>query len=64
MTHNWVKSSYSSQDGGNCIEWAPYTQAHEAGIPVRDSKHPTGPVLLLSPEAWTGLVEFAKHAEA
>nr|WSZ98101.1 DUF397 domain-containing protein [Streptomyces sp. NBC_00857] len=46
-----------------CVEWAPYAQAHEAGIPVRDSKQPTGPVLVLSPEAWTGLVEFAKRAE-
>ncbi|WP_411978284.1 DUF397 domain-containing protein [Streptomyces scopuliridis] len=27
--HDWVKSSYSNQDGGDCLEWAPsHAQAH------------------------------------
>ncbi|KUN84630.1 DUF397 domain-containing protein [Streptomyces griseoruber] len=46
----WTKSSYSNGDGGNCVEVAanlPHL------IPVRDSKLPHGPVLLLTPTAWS-----------
>ncbi|WP_234314872.1 helix-turn-helix domain-containing protein [Streptomyces sp. NRRL F-5135] len=64
MTHTWVKSSYSSQAGGDCLEWAPtHARAHGV-VPVRDSKRPTGPTLMVSPEAWQRLVEVAKHADA
>lgn len=28
-------------------------------VPVRDSKNPTGPALLLTPTAWTHLVALA-----
>ncbi|MFI5758677.1 DUF397 domain-containing protein [Streptomyces sp. NPDC051569] len=28
-------------------------------VPVRDSKEPHGPVLLLTPAAWSGFVAFA-----
>ncbi|MFE7129924.1 DUF397 domain-containing protein [Streptomyces sp. NPDC057638] len=52
----WHKSSYST-NGGNCIEFG-------AGVanlvPVRDSKWPDGPVLMLTPQAWTGLVTLAR----
>ncbi|MFJ2111085.1 MULTISPECIES: DUF397 domain-containing protein [unclassified Streptomyces] len=50
MPHSeFIKSSYSSGDG-ECVEVArniPNTVA------VRDSKHPTGPVLHLTPAAWS-----------
>ncbi|XMN06985.1 DUF397 domain-containing protein [Streptomyces griseobrunneus] len=61
--HNglWVKSSYSNQDGGNCIEWAP-SVAVTGIVPVRDSKTPDGPSLALSRAAWSGLVKYAKAA--
>lgn len=39
-TMRWRKSSYSSGQGGNCVELA------SVGA-VRDSKNPTGPVLLI-----------------
>ncbi|MER8000749.1 DUF397 domain-containing protein [Streptomyces sp. NPDC095613] len=62
MTHTWVKSSYSSQDGGNCLEWAP-THAKAHGIvPIRDSKRPAGPTLMVSTEAWRDLVESTRRA--
>ncbi|QHY96939.1 hypothetical protein SSPS47_17685 [Streptomyces sp. S4.7] len=47
---NWRKSSYSNGDGGNCVEVA---HGHPGIVPVRDSKTPTGPVLLLTPTAWS-----------
>ncbi|CAM5659598.1 hypothetical protein SFUMM280S_07759 [Streptomyces fumanus] len=43
----WRKSSYSSDQGGECVEVA--TPPHRAGAAVRDSKLPTGPVLTLTP---------------
>ncbi|GGJ80863.1 hypothetical protein GCM10011583_10470 [Streptomyces camponoticapitis] len=45
----WRKSSYSNGDGGQCVEVA---DGYPGVIPVRDSKTPTGPVLLLTPAAW------------
>ncbi|WP_306359778.1 DUF397 domain-containing protein [Nocardia sp. CC227C] len=44
----WFKSSYSggSQD---CVEVA-YIAASAVG--VRDSRNPSGPVLIFAPEAW------------
>ncbi|MFE7131875.1 DUF397 domain-containing protein [Streptomyces sp. NPDC057638] len=56
----WVKSSYSN-NGGTCVEWAPEHAAASGTVPVRDSKRPTGPVLTLSPRAWSALVELARH---
>ena len=45
---SWRKSSYSSSNGGNCIEVAatPHT------IAVRDSKNPHAPAVTFSQEAW------------
>ncbi|WBB60037.1 DUF397 domain-containing protein [Streptomyces sp. WMMC500] len=51
----WVKSSYSGSGGGNCVEVA----AAAEGVHVRDSKDPSGPVLTVSPEAWTSFLAFA-----
>jgi hypothetical protein len=64
MTRRWVRSSYSSQDGGDCVEWAPaHAQAHGI-VPVRDSKRPAGPVLTVSSAAWKALIESTQEAEA
>ncbi|MEU0277084.1 DUF397 domain-containing protein [Streptomyces sp. NPDC006195] len=54
----WEKSSYSDQQGGNCVE-AARNLAPSGIVPVRDSKYPAGPVLLLSPAAWSDFVVFA-----
>ncbi|WP_326612442.1 DUF397 domain-containing protein [Streptomyces scopuliridis] len=54
----WEKSSYSSGLGGECVEFA--RNLVPAGIvPVRDSKTPIGPVLLLAPTAWNDFIAFA-----
>ncbi|MBZ4323895.1 DUF397 domain-containing protein [Streptomyces sp. SCA2-4] len=59
MHPQWVKSSYSGNGGGSCVEWAP-AHAPSGTIPVRDSKRPTGPVLRLSTAAFTDLVSALK----
>ncbi|MEU7154969.1 DUF397 domain-containing protein [Streptomyces chrestomyceticus] len=59
-TPRWFKSSYSS-NGGACVEVATNLIASHGVIPVRDSKNPTGPHLTLSTDAWSGLIEFARH---
>ena len=43
----WRKSSHSS-DQANCVEVAVTAGA----VAVRDSKHPTGGVLTVCPQAW------------
>lgn len=56
----WVKSTYSGGEGGQCIEWAP-EYAHATGeFLVRDSKDPQGPHLTLTAEGFARLVAFAK----
>lgn len=51
----WFKSSYSSGEGGQCVEVA----APAGTVHVRDSKNPSGPVLTVSPGAWSGFVGLA-----
>jgi len=46
----WIKSSYSDNNGGNCVEIAP---GFRAVVPVRDSKVSEGPVLLVTRAAWS-----------
>ncbi|MFI1869809.1 DUF397 domain-containing protein [Streptomyces jumonjinensis] len=58
----WIKSSYSGPDGGQCIEVAP-AYAPSGVVPVRDSKVSDGPVLMLSPAAFTGLVTLARTVD-
>ncbi|MET7681976.1 DUF397 domain-containing protein [Streptomyces sp. NPDC005423] len=50
----WRKSSYSNQDGGNCLEVADNVPAPV--VPVRDSKNPQGPALVLGAAAWGAFV--------
>ncbi|MFC9929848.1 DUF397 domain-containing protein [Streptomyces sp. NPDC127190] len=53
----WLKSSYSNEDGGNCVEVAPNIPDL---VPVRDSKIPGGPTLLLPSAAWTPFITALK----
>jgi len=46
----WRKSSYSSGNGGNCVEVAGNLPD---AVAVRDSKDPDGPKLTFSPAAWS-----------
>ncbi|MFE7566861.1 DUF397 domain-containing protein [Streptomyces sp. NPDC057539] len=53
----WEKSSYSSGQEGECVEFA-RTFTPSGIVPVRDSKSPTGPILLLTPTTWNDFVAF------
>ncbi|RPK88810.1 DUF397 domain-containing protein [Streptomyces sp. ADI98-10] len=48
----WFKSSYSTGDGGECVEFA----AAATHVHIRDSKQVSGPVLTVGPDAWAGFV--------
>ncbi|MFR0352202.1 DUF397 domain-containing protein [Streptomyces sediminimaris] len=53
----WRKSSYSNGSGGDCVEVA----AGVPGlVPVRDSKVPDGPALLVTAAAWAPFVDSLK----
>ncbi|MGV9990318.1 DUF397 domain-containing protein [Streptomyces sp. NPDC003374] len=51
----WFKSSYSSGEGGECVEVAAASEA----VLVRDSKQPAQARLAFGPEAWKGFVRMA-----
>ncbi|MGX9886362.1 DUF397 domain-containing protein [Streptomyces sp. NPDC002276] len=69
----WFKSSYSSSEGGNCIEvaytWRKSTYssdeggncievaAHPSAIHVRDSKVTAGPILTVTPGTWGAFLD-------
>jgi hypothetical protein len=48
MNLQWRKATYSSSNGGNCIEVASADHA----VAVRDSKDPDGPRLAFGMRAW------------
>ncbi|MFF9037577.1 DUF397 domain-containing protein [Streptomyces sp. NPDC014892] len=51
----WIKSSYSSEEGGECVEVA----ASPGAVHVRDSKAATGPALTMDRTAWVAFIGFA-----
>ena len=57
----WRKSSYSGSDGGDCIEAAP--GFIPGVVPVRDSKDPHGPALLLTTAAFASFVSAVKSGD-
>jgi hypothetical protein len=64
----WRKASYSSSNGGNCVEVGTWRKASYSGsnggecvevgtgrpavVAVRDSKDPQGPALAFAPDQW------------
>ncbi|WP_328914142.1 MULTISPECIES: DUF397 domain-containing protein [unclassified Streptomyces] len=55
--NGWRKSSYSGNEGGSCVEVLDH---HTVGVPVRDSKNPHGPALVLPPAAWSSFLTAVK----
>ncbi|MGW0563544.1 DUF397 domain-containing protein [Streptomyces sp. NPDC003016] len=53
----WRKSSHSNGDGGDCVEIA---DGLPGVVPVRDSKIPHGPALVLPATAWAPFVAALK----
>lgn len=56
----WRKSSYSGNNGGDCVEVAGNLRVVVA---VHDSKDPEGPVLVFSPGEWRAFVGGLKAGE-
>ena len=71
----WFKSSYSGDEGGQCVEvayaWRKSSYSSDEGgqclevatcptaVHVRDSKDPAAGTLTLTPAAWAALAGFA-----
>ncbi|QIQ04920.1 DUF397 domain-containing protein [Streptomyces liangshanensis] len=53
--NSWRKSSYSNGEGGECLEVADDLPGR---VPVRDSKNPSGPALVVSASAWADFVAY------
>nr|BFD83419.1 DUF397 domain-containing protein [Streptomyces sp. Xyl84] len=75
MKLEWIKSSYSTDDGPSCVEvtWLKSSYSTSSGpdcievaavpdhILVRDSKNPTGPRLALTPTTWAAFLPYASR---
>ncbi|MCC3650246.1 MULTISPECIES: DUF397 domain-containing protein [Streptomyces] len=75
----WFKSSYSSDEGGDCVEvamtWRKSSRSSDEGgecvevaacpnrVHVRDSKDIARPGLAVGPGAWSSFVGFASRAD-
>ena len=53
---DWFKSSYSGNQGGQCVEVAECPDT----VHVRDSKDTAGPQLRFSTAGWSAFVDFAR----
>ncbi|WP_371792480.1 DUF397 domain-containing protein [Streptomyces sp. NBC_01471] len=56
-TTHWRRSSYSNTNGGECVE---ISEDFPGVVPVRDSKNPTGPALIVQAAAWGAFVSSLK----
>ena len=59
----WRKSSYSNSDGGECLEVVDNLPTPTPLVPVRDSKNPHGPALILPAAAWASFVTAVRRDE-
>jgi hypothetical protein len=57
MNLQWRKATYSSGNGGNCIEVA----AADRVVAVRDSNDPDGPCLSFRLQAWKAFTAKMKE---
>lgn len=55
----WRKSSRSGPYSDNCVQFAKLN----GGVALRDSKDPTGPALVFTPEEWLAFVDGTKGGE-
>lgn len=49
----WIRSSFSGDSGGSCVEFA--IDGRDIVL-VRDTKDPSGPILCFAPHAWSAFV--------
>jgi hypothetical protein len=53
---SWRKASYSSGNGGDCVEVGIAPRV----VAVRDSKDPSGPKILFTAGGWHGFIRRVK----
>ncbi|MFC9506712.1 DUF397 domain-containing protein [Streptomyces sp. NPDC057002] len=58
MGTQWRKSTYSGDQGGQCLEIAEAPTT----IAIRDSKNPAGPILTLDPATFTTFINWTTTA--
>jgi Domain of unknown function (DUF397) len=56
----WRKSSWSSGNGGTCVEVA---RNLPGAVAVRDSKDPDGPMLAFTPDEWVAFTAGIKTGQ-
>jgi Domain of unknown function (DUF397) len=56
----WRKASYSSSNGGTCVEVA---RNLPGAVAVRDSRDPDGPKLMFSPAVWRAFTAAVRDGE-
>ncbi|MEU1190097.1 DUF397 domain-containing protein [Streptomyces sp. NPDC005859] len=56
----WRKSSYSGDQGGECVEIA----ETPATVAIRDSKTPAGPILTIEPAAFSTFLSWTSSGGA
>ncbi|MGV9940686.1 DUF397 domain-containing protein [Streptomyces sp. NPDC003401] len=57
----WRRSSYSNQEGGDCVEVADGFPG--AVVPVHDSKVPQGPALCFEAVSWAAFIGDLKAGQ-
>jgi hypothetical protein len=57
---SWFKSSFSSGQGGACVEHARLPDGSRA---VRHSKDPEGPSLIFTPAEWEAFLQGVRNGE-
>ena len=60
LSRAWATSSYSNSDGDNCVQ---VRRAGLAGVQVRDSKDPDGPVLTFTAAQWHAFTTAIKNGD-
>lgn len=53
----WRKSSYSNGQGAECVE---VSDRYPTVVPIRDSKNPHGPAVIVGSDAWSAFVTRVK----
>ncbi len=56
----WRKASYSTGNGGACVEVA---RNLPGVVAVRDSKNPAGPALVFAPAAWAAFTDDVRSGQ-
>lgn len=56
----WRKSSFSGNNGGGCVEFAPLP---DGGVAIRDTKDRTQPALHYTAQEWTAFLAGVRAGE-